>query len=65
MKYKAGDTVICVSGGRQGAGWTLGRVFVIDHIDRGILWLDNNSNGIYPESVKYTTWKEIFERKNE
>jgi len=76
MKYKIGQTVICIENPEgkvtsdcdgKGAGWEEGLIFKIIKIDEGvegnnILWDGKNDCGVYTDFVRHTTWQERYKK---
>ena len=68
MIFKEGDKFKCVQpkNGLKGAGWELGRIYTIDHIEyrQGepyILWPKNKS-GVFPNAAQKVigSWKDLL-----
>ena len=69
MVYKKGDVLICIPGGRMGAGHEIGKVFKVAEVDTthtDTIYWPRNGSGIYGSSVRLyaQTWKQKFEGGN-
>ncbi len=51
-ELKVGDLVECIDEGDRGAGWLLGRQFIIKILGSEVAWESENGNGVYINSLK-------------